>query len=139
MAFDGVTRRPLDGRGHPTQVTVVDVCRTPASGADDVVVVARPTGDVGMLAVRQVDALDEAAGEEEIQGPEDGRAPDADAAPSRIGDEVGRREVAVTPGLDEPEHRSPGSRGADRVGRRGGTRSGHPRMILSINRVVKAR
>jgi molybdenum-dependent DNA-binding transcriptional regulator ModE len=49
-------------------------------------------------AIWQVDALNESLLGEQVEEAEDGGAANAKATLTRIGDEVGRREVAVAPG-----------------------------------------
>src|SRR3972149_4894093 len=109
----GVDHEPggaFDGLGHGGQVTVADVGGAaarragdggggvrPAGGgggggagggaaarrADDVVVVIRPAGDVGVLAVGEVDALDGVELDEDVESPEDRGAAGAPPAPAR--------------------------------------------------------
>jgi len=56
------------------------------------------TRHVGVPAIWQVNALNESLLGEQVEEAEDGGATNAEASPTRIGDEVGRREVAVALG-----------------------------------------
>ena len=62
------------------QAGVVDLAGPPAARADDVVVMGGLAADVGVLAVRQVETFDGADPLEEVEGAEDGGAPDGGAA-----------------------------------------------------------
>ena len=78
-----VNAEPLADLGeHRGQARVLDVERPAAAGADRVVVVDGIAADVGVVAVGQVDALDEAEVGEHVEGAEDRRPPDPDAAPA---------------------------------------------------------
>ena len=57
------------------------------------VVVGAPADDVGVVAGRQVEPLHGAELLEDFERPEDRRAPDAEAARARLGEEVAGREV----------------------------------------------
>jgi hypothetical protein len=70
------------------------------------VVVGRLACHVGVLATRQIDPLDGVQIGEQVEGPEDGCPTDAESTSSRIGHEVGRREVGG-PSRDQLRDRSP--------------------------------
>jgi hypothetical protein len=74
---------------------VVDLARSAAARADDVVMVASLAGDVGVLARWQVQALDESQALEGLQCPEHRGPPHAQPPPTSGRDEVGGGEVAV--------------------------------------------
>ena len=58
----------------------------------------RVAADVGVVAVGQVDPLDEPQVREHVERPEDRRPPDPQAPAARVVDEVGGREVALARG-----------------------------------------
>ena len=62
------------------------------------VMVRRDACDIGVLAVREVDALDGADSLEHLDHAEDGGPPDAKTALLDVGQEVGGREGAVAGG-----------------------------------------
>jgi hypothetical protein len=66
--------------------------------ADDVVVVLRLTGDVGMVAAGQVDAFEHVELREEVEGPEDRGTADAQVLGAGVGEQVVGREMAVARG-----------------------------------------
>ena len=68
--------------------------------------VGRGAAHVGVLAAREVDALDRAELGQDVQGPEDRRAADPQAADPRLVDEIRRREVARL-GADQARDREP--------------------------------
>ena len=76
VAVDAEAGPPLDRPDDVADPAVVDLGRPPASLADDVVVVGRFAPDVGVLAVRQVEPLDDVQLAERVQGPEHRRPPD---------------------------------------------------------------
>ena len=88
---------------------VVDLVRSPAPGADDVMVMGRLAADVGVLARGEVKALDGAQVLEDLERPIDRRSTDRPTLAARRLDEAGRREMAVLVG-DEPGQR-PARRG----------------------------
>ena len=106
------------------------------------VVMRRLTGNVGVLAARQVDALDDAEVDQDVERPEHRRAADPHAQALGVRDEVGRREVGVAP-PDQLRH------GASRPGQPvagllegvdegcGAVIGRHARMILSRNKAVE--
>src|SRR3990170_6567526 len=97
----GVDHEPggaFDGLGHGGQVTVADVGGAAARRADDVVVVIRPAGDVSVLAVGEVDALDGVELDEDVESPEYRGAADAQPSPARIGGQVGGAEGTLARG-----------------------------------------
>ena len=59
------------------------------------VVVCRLARDVGVLARRQVEALDGAQIDQDVECPEDRRPADPEPPSARIRDEVGRGEMTV--------------------------------------------
>ena len=74
-----------DVTDHPAQAGVVDLGRPAAARADHVMVVDRLAADVGVLAGRQIDALDDAELLEDLERPEDRRPTDAEVARPRLG------------------------------------------------------
>ena len=69
MALDGVTRAALDPADDLAQVAVGHVDGAAAGRADDMVVVTRSAGDVGVLAVRQVESFDRAGSSGAVEPP----------------------------------------------------------------------
>ena len=76
------------------EARVVDLVGPAAARADDVVVMDGIAADVGMLARRQVQALDGAEPLEDLERPEDRRSSDPESARPGLGDEIGGGEVA---------------------------------------------
>lgn len=93
MVVDAVPGAPRDVPHDRTEAGVVDVLAPATAGAHDMVVVAGLAGHVGVLAGRQVDALDEVEVGQHLEGPEDGRAPDGETTFTGRIDEIRRREV----------------------------------------------
>ena len=100
---------------------------------------------VGVLAVWEVDPLDRADLEEQVERPEDRCPPDARAPGARFGGDVGRGEVAAAARGDQVGHRPawPGqaiSGTAERLHDAGGWSLGshfgvdHAVMILGLNK-----
>ena len=97
MALDPIARPLCDLLGDRSNAAIVDVDRATAVRTDHVVVVIiRLARDVGVLAVRQIDALHDAEVHEQVQGPEDGRPADARLARPCVRQQGGRGEVALT-------------------------------------------
>ncbi len=93
MVVDPVAGPPLDVAHDRAPAGVVDVAARPHVRADDVVVMDRLAGDVGVLAGRQVEALDGVQIGQDVERPEDRRPADAEASGSGVGDQIGRGEV----------------------------------------------
>jgi len=134
MGVDPETGPAGDLLGEGGEAEVADLGAPTASGAHDMVMMGRFAGDVGVLAGRQVEPLDEAEPREQVERSEDRRSPDARAPPAPVGDEVGRREVAVA-AVDERRYRAAGLRHAmtgpsERLDEEG--LACHAVMILSI-------
>src|SRR5690349_9988355 len=89
VAVDREPGPPLDRPDDVADPAIVDLGRAPAVLADHVVVMGRLAGDVGVVAVREVDPLDDVELHERVNRPEDGRPPDAQAAGLRVREEVG--------------------------------------------------
>jgi len=83
---------------HGVDAAIIDLGDCPAGHADQVVVMGWLTRHVGVPAIWQVNALNESLLGEQVEEAEDGGAANAKATLTRIGDEVGRREVAVALG-----------------------------------------
>lgn len=83
---------------HGINAAILHLCDCPTRHADQVVVMGRLARHVGVPAIWQVNALNEPLLGEQVEEAEDGGAANAEASPTRIGDEVGRREVAVALG-----------------------------------------
>ena len=82
----------LDGAA---EAQVLDLGHPPTGVTDDVVMVMlRQAGDVGVIAGRQVDPLEDLELGEELERTEDGRPADTQIPGSGILDEVTGREVA---------------------------------------------
>src|SRR5512143_1765405 len=103
VLVDPVAGLPGDAPNDPAQVGVADLGGPPTTGADDVVVMRRRAADVGVLAIRQVEAFDRADLYEHVKGPEDRCPADAQSAPVGAGDEVRGREMAVLVGDESGE------------------------------------
>ena len=99
--FDVTTGRQFD---RTAQIAIGHVNGPAAAGADDVVVMAGPTGDVGVSAVGQVEPLHGANGLEQVEGAEDRRPADPDTAPLGVIDQIEGGEVPAAAGLDERDH-----------------------------------
>lgn len=94
MLFDresGAARRLAR---HRLDAAVANIGRGAALQADEVVVVRWFTGNVGVAAVREIDALDKALLAEEFEQAEDGCASDPEAPTPNILHEVCGGEVA---------------------------------------------
>lgn len=87
---------------------IVDVVGAATAGADDVVVVDGFARDVGVLARRQVEPLDDAKVLEQIERPEDRGPSDPEAPGPSVGDQVGGGEVPGPVG-DQLGHGTAGS------------------------------
>ena len=83
---------------HGINAAILYLCDCPTRHADQVVVMGWLTRHVGVPAIWQVNALNESLLGEQVEEAEDGGATNAKATLTRIGDEVGRREVAVALG-----------------------------------------
>ena len=130
MPLDDVPRSAPDGVDHRPQLGVGDVGRPTTAGAHDVVMMAaRLAGDVGMVAIGQVDALDEARREEQVQGPEDRSPADLQPSPFRVDQQVGGAEVAATSIGDELQDRATWRRHAHVAGGQGGLELRHGERI----------
>lgn len=98
MGVDPVSRALTDRVDDGPQTGVVDVGGSAARRADDVVMVGWLAADVRVLAGRQVEPLDDAQLEEQVERPKDRRPTDREVTLPCIGGEVGRGEVALAAG-----------------------------------------
>ena len=98
MRVDGVAGALLDLLDHRPQAEIVHLRRPAAALAHHVVVVARLAQDVGMVAVGQVEALDDAQGHEDLERAEDRGAAHGQPAAPAFTHQLRRREVAVVLG-----------------------------------------
>jgi hypothetical protein len=119
VAVDAEPRPALHGPHDVADAAVVDLGRAAAALAHDVVVVGRLATDVGVLAVRQVEALDHVQLVERVQGTEDRRPADPEASVTGVGEDVGRGEGPVTFG-DERGHVAASIGQAEASGVKGG-------------------
>jgi hypothetical protein len=72
---------------HVIEAGIVDLGDLAADPADDVVVMGRPAGNVGVLAGRQVDALEHVQLGQQVERPEDRRAADLEPPGARVGEQ----------------------------------------------------
>ena len=79
-----------------SQPGVVELDGTAAAGADDVMVMGGFTGDVGVLAAGQVQALHQSQVGEQFQRPEDRRAADRETALRGVVHQFARGEMALS-------------------------------------------
>jgi protein-disulfide isomerase len=106
MVLDPIPGPPRDLLDDRPDAPIVDLDGPAAIRTDDVMMVeVRLACDVGMLAGRQVDSLNDPEIHEQVQRAEDRRPPDARLANPRVGQKGRRREVA----LAALEHRRDGS------------------------------
>ena len=94
VVVDPIAGLPRDLAHDRSQAQVGDLGRAPTRGAHDVVVMRRLAADVGVLARWQVEPLDSAELREDLERPEDGRAPDAEVTAARVAHQLRGREVA---------------------------------------------
>lgn len=106
MGVDPVAGPSPDLPGDLSQAEIRDVGRPATARADDVVVMGRLAGDVGMPAGGQLEPLDEAEFGEQVEGPEDRRPSDPEPLRARLGDELGGREMTRLRG-DQRRHGAP--------------------------------
>jgi len=85
----------FSGDGIDTAVINLGDCA--ARDADQVMVVGRLAGNIGMSAIGQVNALDKVLIGEEFEETEDGGAPDTEVALIGIGEKVCGGEVPLAP------------------------------------------
>ena len=139
VALDPVAGAPPDRAGDALDPRIVDLLGPAAARADQVMVVSRLAGHVGVLAGRQVEPFDQPELLEQVERPEDRRPSDPQPAGARVGDEIGGGEVAAALG-DELGHRAarrrhpvPGivQRSHERLG------LSHRQMIPSLSPVVE--
>lgn len=95
MVVNAIPRLPGNPPDDLLQVGIPDLVRPPATRADDVVVMRRFTTDVGVLPVRQVEALDRTELLENLEGAEDRCPPHTEAAAPSSRDELSGGEVAL--------------------------------------------
>jgi hypothetical protein len=95
VLVDAVARAPGHLEDDGAESFVRNVRHPPAARADDVMVMERLTDHVRMLAARQVDPLDRIELDEDVERAEDGCAAKPQAPGTSVGDQIGRREVAV--------------------------------------------
>jgi len=81
---------------HDAQPCVGDLLGSATLRTDDVVVVRPLAGDVGVLAGRQVQALDGAELLEDLERPEDRRSPDVESSGPCLDEELAGREMPIT-------------------------------------------
>lgn len=98
MAVDAVAASAGDLTDHRLEARFRDFHRLAAHAADDVMVVLpRRTGDVGVLAVGQVDPLELTTRRQQVERPEDRCPADAHVVRGRVSHQVVGREVAASP------------------------------------------
>ena len=111
MFVDPIAGVPGDLGHDGPQAMIVDVPGPTTTGADDVVMVLRVARDIGVLAGRQVQSFDRLDLDQEVERPEDRRPSEAEAAATRLDDEIRGREVPVLLGDESgdgtPRFRSP--------------------------------
>lgn len=112
MGIDSEARALGDLAHDRAKAGVVDVPVPATDRADDMVVMDGLARDIRVIAARQVDTLDRPQFGQDVERPEDGGATDAQATRVRVGDKVGRGEVAIA-SSDQAHDRTP--RGGDAV------------------------
>ena len=95
VGVDPIAAPPGDLGDRLGDAAVLDLRRPAAARADDVVVVGAGAGHVGVLAGRQIEALDDPELGQQVQRPEERRPADPEPAVAGRGLEIGRGEVAV--------------------------------------------
>ena len=98
VRFNGEATATRGLRRHGVDAAILYLCDCPTRHADQMVVMGWLARHVGMPAIWQVNALNESLLGEQVEEAEDGGAANAKATLTRIGDEVGRREVTVALG-----------------------------------------
>jgi hypothetical protein len=109
MVVDPVSRPSRDLARDGAQTEVADLDGAVTAGADHVVVVGRNAGHVGVLAGGAIEAFHGPHAQQQVDRAEDRRPPDAQAAGSNLGDQVGG--VKVDP--SRPAMRSARARRGD--------------------------
>ena len=95
VAIDPVATPPGDLRHGFADAAVLDFSRSSAARADDVVMVGPSAMHVGVIAIRQVEPLDDPQLDEQVEGPEQRCPTDSEATYTRRHFEFSRCEVAV--------------------------------------------
>jgi hypothetical protein len=95
MLVDAIPGATGDLAHDDPQTCVVDLARPTAARTDDVVVMRALAHDVGVFTGRQVQAFHGAELFEDLQRPEDRRAPDPESLCPGIGQEVSGGEMGV--------------------------------------------
>ena len=95
VGVDPEPGQPLDLGDGVVEARIGDLGRPAAARADDVMVMGAGAGDVGMIATRQIEPLDDAELDEQIQGAEQGRPAHPDVPVAGDRGELRCREVPV--------------------------------------------
>jgi hypothetical protein len=98
VRFNGEATATRGLRRHGVDAAILYLCDCPTRHADQMVVMGWLARHVGMPAIWQVNALNESLLGEQVEEAEDRGPANAEASLTRIGDEVGRREVPVALG-----------------------------------------
>ena len=106
VGVDPESALALDLANRDADPGVVDLGRPAAARADHVMMVGRRTRDIGVLAGRQIQALDDAQLDEELERAEQGCPADPEAPVAGGGGELEDREMAVMAG-DQVGDRKP--------------------------------
>ena len=98
VRFNGEATATRGLCGHGVDAAILHLCDCPTGHADQMMVMRWFAWHVGMPAIWQVNALNEPLLGKQVEEAKDGGAANAKATLTRIGDEVGRREVTVALG-----------------------------------------
>ncbi len=96
VGLDDVARMSSHLIDHVLEAVILRLVGPAAPRADDVVVMGRFAWNIGVLAGRQIQALQDLQVREQVKCAEDGGPTDAQATVARLIYQVRRREVAVT-------------------------------------------
>lgn len=95
MGIDSEAALALDLTDSTIDPGIVHLGRSAAAGADHMVMMSWRTWDVRMLAVRQIQPLDDAELDEQLERPEQGGTADREAPVAGCGGQVGGGEMTI--------------------------------------------
>jgi len=129
--------------GDGVNAAVIDLRDGTARDADQVMVMGGLARDVGVSTVREVNSLDEVLVGEKFEETEDGGAPDTEAAPLGVGEEVSGGEVPLPTCDQGGEFTARSGKAYPRLVKRLEQLSCHggilPELRLSLNKRLGAR
>jgi hypothetical protein len=139
MRLDAVATAPRDLVDGCRQAEILDLGRAPTPGAHDVVMVGRRAGDICVLAVGQIEALEDAELREEIEGAEQSRPANAQSAVTRDRLEIRGREMSDGFGDQARDRAAWGSQplAGQIEGAQDGVAGDHSQMLAESGRVCR--